>query len=79
VYGRLVSKLLADSYVSVDKVRDKLGFRPQLSNQEAVLRTYDWWRTQRAAAEGAQAGKGAGRTSTDPWKQGVLGLAKVFF
>lgn len=79
VYGRLVSKLLADSYVSVDKVRDKLGFRPRMSNQDAVLRTFEWWRTQRAAAADAPAGKSAGRTSTDPWKQGVLGLAKVFF
>jgi 2-alkyl-3-oxoalkanoate reductase len=49
-----------------------------LSNQDAILRTYDWWRAQRATAA-APAGKGGGRTSRDPWKQGVLGLAKVFF
>lgn len=79
VYGRLVSKLLADSYVSVDKAREKLGFRPRLSNQDAILQTYDWWRTQRATAAGVPAGKGGGRTSRDPWRQGVLGLAKVFF
>ncbi|MEW2619065.1 NAD-dependent epimerase/dehydratase family protein [Streptomyces sp. NPDC048106] len=79
VYGRLISKLLADSYVSVDKARDKLGFHPRSSNQEAILRTYDWWRTQRAAAAGVPAGKAGGRTSRDPWRQGVLGLAKVFF
>ncbi|MQY09979.1 3 beta-hydroxysteroid dehydrogenase/Delta 5--_4-isomerase [Streptomyces sp. RB5] len=79
VYGRLVFKLLADSYVSVDKAREKLGFRPRLSNQDAILRTYDWWREQRAARADVPAGRGGGRTSRDPWRQGALGLAKVFF
>lgn len=79
VYGRLVFKLLADSYVSVDKAREKLGFRPRMSNREAILRTYDWWRTQRTGAAAGPAGKGGGRTSRDPWRQGVLGLTKVFF
>ncbi|HZB33830.1 MAG TPA: NAD-dependent epimerase/dehydratase family protein [Streptosporangiaceae bacterium] len=85
VYGRLLSKLLADSYVSVDKARERLGFRPRMSNRDAILRTYDWWRTRRAttapdpAGGGGRPGKGDGRTSRDPWRQGVLGLAKVFF
>ncbi|MFD7137639.1 NAD-dependent epimerase/dehydratase family protein [Streptomyces sp. NPDC059894] len=79
VYGRLLSKLLADSYVSVDKARERLGFRPRLSNQQAILGTYEWWRAQRATAAPVAAGKGGGQTSRDPWRQGVLGLAKVFF
>ncbi|CAL9447011.1 3 beta-hydroxysteroid dehydrogenase_Delta 5--_4-isomerase [Actinosynnema sp. ALI-1.44] len=74
VYGRLVHKLLADSYVSVDKARDRLGFRPRTSNRAAILQTYDWWRGRRTTAPGT-----GGRTSRDPWRQGVLGLAKVFF
>jgi 2-alkyl-3-oxoalkanoate reductase len=86
VYGRLLSKLLADSYVSVDKATERLGFRPRMSNRDAILRTYDWWRARRATAAPVSAGngdgrtaKGDGRTSRDPWRQGVLGLAKVFF
>lgn len=79
VYGRLLSKLLADSYVSVDKARTRLGFRPRMSNRDAILRTYDWWREHRATAASVPEGKGGGRTSRDPWRQGVLGLAKVFF
>jgi nucleoside-diphosphate-sugar epimerase len=75
VYGRLVHKLLADSFVSVDKARDRLGFRPRMSNRDAILQTYEWWRARRADAPAA----GGGRTSRDPWRQGVLGLAKVFF
>jgi nucleoside-diphosphate-sugar epimerase len=79
VYGRLVSKLLADSYVSVAKAREKLGFSPRMSNKDAILQTYDWWRAQRATATPVSAGRGGGRTSREPWRQGVLGLAKVFF
>jgi len=79
VYGRLVSKLLADSYVSVDKARDRLGFRPRMSNRDAILQTFDWWRARRATATPVPAGKGDGRTSRDPWRQGALRLAKVFF
>lgn len=75
VYGRLLEKLLADSYVSTDKVRERLGFKPQLSNQDALLRTYHWWRDQRS--HGAVGD--TGRTSGDAWQQGVLRLAKVFF
>jgi nucleoside-diphosphate-sugar epimerase len=75
VYGRLLHKLLADSYVSIDKASDRLGFRPRLSNRDAILRTYAWWRAHRT--DGAP--RGAGRTSRDAWRQGALSLAKVFF
>jgi nucleoside-diphosphate-sugar epimerase len=74
VYGRLLYKLLADSYVSTDKVRERLGFRPRYSNQDALLRTYQWWRENRPGTRTP-----AGRTSRDPWSQGVLRAAKVFF
>jgi nucleoside-diphosphate-sugar epimerase len=76
VYGRLLYKLLDDSYVDISKARQRLGFSPRLSNQDAILRTYAWWRTQRSAG-GPR--RGAGRTSRDPWRQGALGLAKVLF
>ncbi|MFF7653798.1 NAD-dependent epimerase/dehydratase family protein [Streptomyces sp. NPDC007983] len=79
VYDRLILKLLADSYVSIDKARDKLGYRPRLSNRDAILQSYDWWRTQRAAAASGSAAVGVGRTSGDPWRQGMLTLAKAFF
>ncbi|MEU6409273.1 NAD-dependent epimerase/dehydratase family protein [Microbispora sp. NPDC046933] len=79
VYGRLVRKLLADSYVSIDKARERLGFRPRLSNRDAILRTYAWWRERRAAGSPHGSPHGAGRTSRDAWRQGALSLAKVFF
>ena len=75
VYGRLLHKLMADSYVSIDKARHRLGFHPKLSNQDAILRTYEWWRAERHHAQSAR----DGRTSRDPWRQGVLATAKIFF
>ncbi|MBF9130129.1 NAD-dependent epimerase/dehydratase family protein [Plantactinospora sp. S1510] len=75
VYGRLLHKLRHDSYVSVDKARERLGFTPRLSNQDAILRTYEWWRAERHRTRPAR----GGRTSRDPWRQGALALAKIFF
>ncbi|PZG24416.1 epimerase [Micromonospora craterilacus] len=76
VYGRLLHKLMADSYVSIDKARDRLGFTPRLSNRDAILRTYEWWRAERATASPAGV---TGRTSREPWRQGALAMAKIFF
>lgn len=77
VYGRLLHKLLADSYVSIDKAAEQLGFRPRYSNQEALLRAFSWYQAERAGA-GAGAAP-TGRTSREPWRQGVLGAVRVFF
>jgi 2-alkyl-3-oxoalkanoate reductase len=78
VYGRLQRKLLADSYVSIDHARDRLGFAPRYSTRDAVLSTFEWWRARQAALPAA-GGPGTGRTSRDAWSQGALRVAKVFF
>ncbi|WP_426511607.1 NAD-dependent epimerase/dehydratase family protein [Dactylosporangium sp. McL0621] len=72
VYGRLLHKLRADSYVSVEKARRRLGFAPRRSNRDAILATYAWWR-------GRTPETGTGRTSREPWRQGALSAAKIFF
>lgn len=77
VYDRLLHKLLADSYVSIDKARKRLGFTPRYSNREALLRTYDWWREQQRTRSGLTAE--AGRTSNQAWRQGALAIGKIFF
>ncbi len=76
VYGRLLHKLLAYSYVSIDKARERIGFTPRYSNRDAILHTYRWWREHRQALTTTN---GDGRTSREPWRQGVLGLAKALF
>nr|WP_145821898.1 NAD-dependent epimerase/dehydratase family protein [Micromonospora sagamiensis] len=75
VYDRLLHKLLADSYVSTDKVRRRLGFTPRHSNSDALLRTFRWWQAQRSRGGNQQ----TGRTSREPWSQGALRVAKVLF
>jgi nucleoside-diphosphate-sugar epimerase len=75
VYGRLLHKLLADSYVSIDKARDRLGFHPRMSNLDAILGTYAWWRESNVGS----AANRNGNTSRDAWRQGALSLAKILF
>ncbi|WP_199191117.1 NAD-dependent epimerase/dehydratase family protein [Amycolatopsis sp. CA-126428] len=74
VYGRLLHKLLDDSFVSTGKAARRLGFVPRLSNSEALLEAFTWWRSGRVHAPAKQ-----GVTSREPWRQGALKLAKVFF
>lgn len=63
-----------DSFVSIDKAELKLGYRPQYSNQQAMIRNYDWY----VAHLKDFAGK-TGVSHRVPWKQGLLGVAKYFF
>lgn len=81
VYGRLLNKLLDDSFVSTDRARERLGFDPRYSNEESILRTYAWWREQRQRSANTAGRRPAtgGTTSVEPWRQGALSLAKVFF
>lgn len=72
VYKRLARKLLEDSCVSIEKARERLGFNPAYSNTQTLLRTFEWYHS-------TAAGRKAGRTHRDPWRQGALRLAKSMF
>ena len=48
-----------------------LGWKPKLSNAEALIRTYDWYLAHRDEVTGA-----AGVTHRVPWNQQALGLLK---
>lgn len=63
-----------DSFVSVDKIRDRLGWEPRFSNRDALLRNYAWYVANLDRFRGQ-----SGKTHRVPWKQGVLALAKRFF
>ncbi|MCB1362517.1 MAG: NAD-dependent epimerase/dehydratase family protein [Rhodobacteraceae bacterium] len=60
-----------DSFVSIDKITGRLGFAPQHSNQEALIRNYDWYVANRARISAA-----AGVTHRVPWKRGALRLIR---
>jgi nucleoside-diphosphate-sugar epimerase len=59
-----------DSYVDVSKAQRVLGWEPRLSNERALIETYDWYLANRDRV-GA-----AGVTHRVPWNQQALGLLK---
>jgi nucleoside-diphosphate-sugar epimerase len=63
-----------DSFVSIEKAEQKLGFKPKYSNKDALIRNLEWYRKNRDSF----AGEG-GITHRVPWKQGALGLLKKLF
>ena len=66
-----------DSFVSVEKAEELLGFAPKYSNKDALLRNYEWYLTNLEKFESGATQDGV--THRLPWKQGVLGLAKRLF
>jgi len=63
-----------DSFVSIEKAQQVLGFKPKYSNKDALIRNYRWYLDHVSDFESA-----SGVSHRVPWKQGVLKLAKVFF
>ena len=63
-----------DSFVSIEKAQQKLGFQPRYSNREALLRNYAWYLENKPRFTG-----GSGLTHRLPWKQRALKLVKFFF
>jgi nucleoside-diphosphate-sugar epimerase len=60
-----------DSFVDVSRAERVLGWKPRLSNAEALIETYDWYLAHREQLTGA-----AGVTHRVPWNQQALGLLK---
>jgi nucleoside-diphosphate-sugar epimerase len=60
-----------DSFVDVSRAERVLGWRPKLSNAEALIETYDWYLAHRDELTGA-----AGVTHRVAWNQRALGLLK---
>lgn len=64
-----------DSFVSIEKAQKTFGYSPKYSNQEALLRNYKWYLANKHKFSHGESGV----THRVPWKQGILGLAKIFF
>ena len=73
-YPWVFKTLIVDSSVSIQRAETLLGFRPRYSNRDALIRNFEWYLTHRERMPRAQ-----GHTHREPWKQGVLALAKLFF
>jgi len=63
-----------ESFVSIDKAINKLGYSPVYSNKEALIRNYHWYLENKTKLIG-----GSGISHRLPWKQKALKLAKIFF
>jgi len=74
LYPWVYETAVKDSFVSIEKAEQKLGWTPKYSNKDALIRNYQWY----VAHVGDFQNK-SGVTHRVPWKQGALRLAKVFF
>jgi len=63
-----------DSFVSIDKAKKVLGYKPKYSNKDALLRNYKWYLANLKDIEGR-----SGVSHRVPWKQGILALFKKLF
>lgn len=71
LYKWIYETAAKDSFVSIDKITERLGFAPEYSNAEALIRNYDWYVANRdriAAAPGV--------SHRVPWKHGALQLLR---
>jgi nucleoside-diphosphate-sugar epimerase len=74
LYKWVYETVTEDSFVSIEKAERVLGYRPKYSNKDALIRNYQWYIDHEADFKGK-----SGVSHRVPWKQGILGLAKLFF
>ena len=63
-----------DSFVSIEKAKKILKWKPKYSNTQALIRSYGWYLKHYKSIKSKQAGV----THTVGWKQGALGIIKRF-
>ncbi|MCK4330093.1 NAD-dependent epimerase/dehydratase family protein [candidate division WOR-3 bacterium] len=63
-----------DSFVSVIKAEEKLGFKPKYSNKDALVRNFKWYLENYCTFKDR-----TGISHRMPWKQNVLKPLKIFF
>jgi nucleoside-diphosphate-sugar epimerase len=63
-----------DSFVSIEKAEQKLGFKPKYSNKDALLRNFKWYIDNRQKFQNQ-----SGVSHRVPWKQGAIGIIKKAF
>lgn len=74
LYKWVYETVTEDSFVSIEKAERVLGYRPRYSNKDALVRNYQWYIDHLGEFEGK-----SGVSHRVPWKQGILGVAKLFF
>jgi len=62
-----------DSYVGIDRARDVLGYAPRYSNEDALIRNFEWYLENRARISAE-----TGVSHRVPWKRGALAVVRWF-
>lgn len=63
-----------DSYVSIEKIKKTLSWRPRYSNSECLIKAYQWYLDHYDEIKSHSSGK----THTVAWNQGILKFFKKF-
>lgn len=63
-----------ESFVSIEKAKKMLGWKPKYSNVDALIESYDWYLKNYKKYKGK-----TGVTHRTPWKQGILSFIRLFF
>ena len=63
-----------DSFVSIEKAKERLGFAPRYSNRRALVRNYRWYVENREKIRNQ-----SGVSHRVPWRQGIFSLVKYLF
>jgi dTDP-D-glucose 4,6-dehydratase len=74
LYRWVYETACTDSYVSIDRIESKLGFAPQFSNRDALLRNFRWYLEHRDEVRAT-----SGVSHRVQWRQGFLRLLKALF
>lgn len=74
IYKWIYETAYEESFVSIEKAEKQIGYKPQHSNKDALLRNYHWYLKNLDKFKNT-----SGISHTVPWKQGALKLAKIFF
>ncbi len=74
LYKWVYETVATDSFLSIDKAEKILNWHPKYSNKQALLRNYEWYLAHLDDFKGK-----SGITHRVPWKQGILGFAKLVF
>lgn len=74
LYPWIYETAARDSFVSIEKAQQRLGFRPRYSNREALVRNFRWYLANKDRFSGK-----AGVTHRVPWQQKALGWVKWLF
>jgi nucleoside-diphosphate-sugar epimerase len=74
LYQWIYETVSTESFVSIEKAEQMLGYRPRFSNKDALIRNYDWYCANRSRFVNK-----SGTSHTVPWSQGALRFAKIFF